>query len=252
MQDIYKDIVYGFIVRLNNYIIETGTLPETVAKCIGVDVNMLIDWLYDRSLPDGDSLGKIEDYLNNRGKHKIPVEKRYLIKKLDEYRLKNHLSYRDITKFIGLKSKSTLFYWLEGEKEPTEEYVKAIKTLLTVNNMLIEHCDIKSIIELLDNMKDETSFATLSEKVEKNIKKIANRLSVNKSTVYRWKDGKNKPNKHNKRIISTIIGYKQNQRIISRVTLWRWKLGTHKPTYRKFIQILKQLEEAGINPIVDD
>jgi len=46
-----------------------------------------------------------------------------ILKKLDEYRLENRLSYKKLCEELKIKSPSTIYTWLKGLKKPHEVHL---------------------------------------------------------------------------------------------------------------------------------
>lgn len=258
--DIYKYVAYEFLNKLFSYMTDRDLSVEDISRKINIDADKLDSWFDGDELPNGDEIGIIEDFLESGGKQKeYPIEKQYVIKKFDEYRVSNKLSYSKLKELLGLKSKSAIHYWINGEKQPSEKYIEEIKHLLS--DELIQDDDIKDAISYLDkvNRNDSKRFTFPEELKEKSDVELSNLLDVSRMTIHNWKNNKKLPNDRNLKKINSLSG-KSTQKIhkstqeeiakefgIHRVTYSRWRNGKQKPRYKNFVRLLKTLENAGVS-----
>ncbi len=146
--DIFKHVAYEILNRLFSYMTEKDYSVEDLSNILKIKSDKLDNWFDGEELLDADELGRMEDFLDNNGKiNRYPIEKQYIIKKLDEYRTTNDISYSKLKKEIGLKSKSAIHYWVIGEKEPSDKYIEKLKNILS--EILAEHKDVKKSIKLI-------------------------------------------------------------------------------------------------------
>ena len=259
-EDLYESIVCEFLNKLFSFIEDRNMSIDALSKRININADKLSDWFDGEDMPNTDELEIIETFIENKGKQKqYNIEKQYIVKKFDEYRIANNLSYSQLKKLLGLKSKSAIHYWITGEKEPSDKYIHAMKRLITRD--LVHNKDVKDAISCVKN-NDTQKFTFPTELMQKSNVELSKLLDVSRMTIYNWKNSKKTPNAKNLEKIHILAGksiqkthrntqkYTAEKAGIHRVTLSRWLNGKQKPRYENFMLFLTAVEQAPTHSLV--
>lgn len=191
--DLHKQIADEFVNKLYRFMIDKKLTIKNISERIEEPIAKINRWFNNTEIPDGNDLGKIEDFMENDG-NPIQQQEQILIDTIEEIKAKKQYNIREVAKIFDV-SEATIHYWLQNIKKPTTKHLLQIVDVLLRKIKYDEN--IFNILQVNYTLKSNHKCATYKQ-YSKNFRK---KHKVNKSTVWRWKTRKTKPNlKHRKKL----------------------------------------------------